>query len=102
MQDINNLNNTNETNETPVVKTVTKKVVRKAASKNVSADVNSILGKIFDEKKVDFDFGSLKVSNKLSDSLGVFNTEDLAVIVEEALKAIDVEKISQEYEKRKK
>lgn len=102
MQDSNNLNNTNETNETPVVKTVTKKVVRKAASKNVSADVNSILGKIFDEKKVKFDFGSLEVSSKLSDSLGVFNTEDLAVIVEEALKAIDVEKISQEYEKRKK
>ncbi len=90
------LNETNTLNETPVVK----KTIRRAAPKVTNSKANVILNKIFDEKKVEFDVGVLEISSKLKEDLEVFSKEDLSIVIEEALKAIEVEKIAQEYRKK--
>lgn len=81
-------------------KTIKKKGVEKMA-KAVSVDSSDILNKIFGEKKSDFDFGTLHIRSDLAEALKIFEKEDLAVVIEESLKIINVEKISKEYEKKK-
>ena len=83
-----------QTNNTQSVKKVAKK-------RSASVDTNDIISKIFGDKKSDYEFGTLQIKSDLVDTLNVFAKEDLAVVIEEALKLIDVERIAKEYEKKK-
>ncbi len=101
IEETNNVNVENQNvNATTSVSTSVKKTRRKPAAKKISSDANSILVKLFDEKKVEFDFGVLQISKKTFTSLSVFKKEDLAVVIEEALKAIDLESVVNEYDKK--
>ena len=97
MEEISNVNveNKNTNVDAPV-----KRIRKKPAVKKISSDANSILEKLFNEKKVEFDFGVLEISNKTFESLSVFKKEDLAVVIEEALRSIDLESVASEYDKK--
>ena len=90
-----------QTNNTQSVKKVAKKRSTSRTSKSTSVDTNDIISKIFGDKKSDYEFGTLQIKSDLVDSLNAFAKEDLAVVIEEALKLIDVERIAKEYEKKK-
>lgn len=81
-------------------KTVKKRGVIKMARTN-NIDTNTILNKIFGDKKSDFDFGILQIKNDLANALDIFEKKDLAIVIEEALSLIDIEKLSKEYERKK-
>lgn len=82
------------------IKTEKKRGVIKMAKTN-NIDTNTILNKIFGDKKSDFDFGILQIKNDFANALNIFEKKDLAIVIEEALNLIDIEKLSKEYERKK-
>lgn len=48
-------------------------------------------------KKSNFEFGTLQINSELVNALNIFDKEDLAIVIEESLKLIDVDKLSKEY-----
>lgn len=96
MENINDLENGNTTK-----KNSKKRVVNRNNDKTNIVDTNLILKKIFGDKKSDFEFGTLQINSELVDALNVFEKEDLAIVIEEALKLIDIDKLSKEYQLKK-
>lgn len=95
------MENTEEKNNSEEkTKTVKKRGVIKMAKTN-NIDTNTILNKIFGDKKSDFDFGILQIKNDFANALNIFEKKDLAIVIEEALNLIDIEKLSKEYERKK-
>lgn len=95
------MENTEEKNNSEEkTKTVKKRGVIKMAKTN-NVDTNAILNKIFGDKKSDFEFGTLQIKSDFANALNIFAKEDLAIVIEEALSLIDIEKLSKEYERKK-
>lgn len=94
------MEHTEEKNNEEKPKTVKKRGVIKMAKTN-GVDTNTILNKIFGDKKSDFEFGTLQIKNDFSNALKTFAKEDLAIVIEEALSLIDIEKLSKEYDRKK-
>lgn len=92
MENSNDLENGNTTK-----KNSKKRVVNRNNDKSNVVDTNLILKKIFGDKKSDFEFGTLQINSELVNALNIFEKEDLAIVIEESLKLIDVDKLSKEY-----
>lgn len=92
MENLNDLENGNTTK-----KSSKKRVVNRNNDKSNVVDTNLILKKIFGDKKSDFEFGTLQINSELVNALNIFDKEDLAIVIEESLKLIDVDKLSKEY-----
>lgn len=92
MENLNDLENGNTTK-----KSSKKRVVNRNNDKSNVVDTNLILKKIFGDKKSNFEFGTLQINSELVNALNIFDKEDLAIVIEESLKLIDVDKLSKEY-----
>lgn len=96
MENTNDLENGNITK-----KNSKKRVANRNNDKSNVVDTNLILKKIFGDKKSDFEFGTLQINSEIVDALNVFEKEDLAIVIEESLKLIDIDKLSKEYQVKK-